>query len=375
MRASLLVLLLLVLCTGCWDIKEINSLAIVSLAGVDKDPQTGEFIGYYQVMNPTGLSTRTGSSAKAAVYTYNFKDFSHGRFSIKTGMVMPRMFFTAHMQSYIISERYARKGILDLLNYIELNPERRSNIILFISDSPMNIIMNSFTTLDRVPGRFIRSLSNHYEHNFKKSVYPIRFKDLEKEMHHHTPTVIPIIHYNGVKPSSNSNEVEKINATEDGLSFHEGAVFIHARMVGRLDEKNKVLFYILNKNYRRLTDTLIVNGEYVDVEALNIQVKRKWDASMTHHSVDIHTDLRIINNQQKTKLTLQNTQEIEETFNHFFEGNAKKLEQLGKEKGWDLLGLQDRGGSEKNWQQIEVTFHVKSTLTTTGNMSTPYLLE
>ena len=90
MKASRLgvVLTLLALCTGCWDIKDINTLAIVSLAGVDKDPKTGDFLAYYQVMNPTGLSTRTGSSAKAAVYTFNFKDFSHGRFTEKTGRAM-----------------------------------------------------------------------------------------------------------------------------------------------------------------------------------------------------------------------------------------------------------------------------------------------
>ncbi|MFE5321970.1 Ger(x)C family spore germination C-terminal domain-containing protein [Paenibacillus sp. NPDC056579] len=375
MKAVLLSLMLLVLCTGCWDMKDINSLAIVSLAGVDKDPKTGELLAYYQVMNPTGLSTRTGSSAKAAVYTYNFKDFSHGRFTVKTGMSMPRIFFTAHLQSYIISERYARQGIMDLLNYIELNPERRANITVYVSDSPLNIIMNSFTTLDRVPGRFIRSLTNHYERNFKNSVYPIRFKDLDKEMNHHTPTIIPIIHYNGTKPSSTSNEVEKINATQGGMSFHEGAVFIHSRMVGRIDEKSKVLFYILNKNYHRLTDTITVNGSFVDVEAQRIDVKRTWNADKSQLTINIRADLRIINNQQQSKLTLHNSHEMEEAFNRFLEGRAKQLEQLGKDKGWDLLGIQDNGGREANWRQTEVTFHVHSTMKTTGNMSTPYLLE
>lgn len=377
MKASRLgvVLTLLALCTGCWDIKDINTLAIVSLAGVDKDPKTGDFLAYYQVMNPTGLSTRTGSSAKAAVYTFNFKDFSHGRFTEKTGRAMPRLFFTAHLQSYIISERYAREGILDLINYVELNPERRSNLIIFVSDSPLDVIMNSFTPLDRVPGRFMRSLSNHYQRNFRMNIYPIRFKDLEKDLKRQTPTVIPIIHYNGVKAASKSDEIEKINATQNGLTFAEGAVFIHARMVGRLDDKSKVLFYILNKKYRRLTETITVNGSYVDVEAQNIQVQRKWIAPGSHLSFDIHADLRIINNQQKRKMTLQNLQQIEASFNKMLEAKAEALEQMSKDKGWDLLGIQDHGGNEDSWRQTKVTFHVTSTMTTTGNTSTPYLLE
>lgn len=374
-RTVVILLVLVLICTGCWDMKEINSLAIVSLAGVDKDPKTKEMIAYYQVINPTGVSPRTGSSAKAAVYTFKYSDYSLGRFSIKTGMSMPRQFFTAHMQSYIISERYAREGILELINYFELNPERRSNVNLYISDSPIHLVMNSFTPLDRVPGRFIRSLTAQYKHNFKVSVFPNRFKDLEKDLYRHTPTVIPIVHYKGDKPSSNSNKVENIDATKNDMSFADGAVFIRAHMVGRIDEKAKVIYYILNKKYERLTDTIIVNGEYVDIEARKIQVKRKWIKPGADLLLEIHTDLRILNNQQKTKTTMQNVEEIEKAFSELLTRRIQALEQLSEEKSWDLLGIQDNGGSEMNWKKTKLTIQVISTLKTIGNTQSPYILE
>ncbi|NHN33779.1 hypothetical protein G9U52_28590 [Paenibacillus sp. S3N08] len=355
--------------------KDINSLAIVSLAGVDKNPETGNFTAYYQVINPTSLSTRTGASAKAVVYNFQFKDYSHGRFNEQTGMSMPRKFFMADLQSYIISERYARQGILDLINFIELSPEQRSNVILFITDSPMYTIMNSFTPLDRIPGRFIRSLTDQYKPNFSMSLYPIRFKDIAREIHLHTPIVIPIIHYSGENPSSNSDRVEKIDANKDGMSFSGGAVLIHARMVGNLDEQSKNLFFILNKKYRQRTETVKINGDFVDVEAQNIQVQRKWNTPGSHLLIDLYADLRLMNNQQKSKMTLQNLHQIEKEFNQTLEKELKSYEQMGTNRGWDLLGIQDNGGNEMTWRQTKVTIHVHSKMTTIGNTSTPYLLE
>ncbi len=50
------VLPLLLFCSACWDMKEINQLAIVNVVGADKDSKTGEVTAYYQVINPTGIS-------------------------------------------------------------------------------------------------------------------------------------------------------------------------------------------------------------------------------------------------------------------------------------------------------------------------------
>ncbi|WP_181907409.1 Ger(x)C family spore germination C-terminal domain-containing protein [Cohnella lupini] len=355
--------------------KEINSLAIVTMAGVDKDPDTGEFTAYYQVINPTGLSTRIGSTSRAAVYTFNFKDYSIGKFSEKTGMSMPRRFFTPHLQTYIISERYARSGILDILNFVELSPERRSNVILLVTDSPMYKVMNSFTSLERVPGRFIRDMTSQYKPNFSMSNFPIRFKDFAKQMNRHTPIVVPIVHYNGENPSSKTSRLEQIDATRDGMSYGRAAVFIQDRMVGAVSEQMKNIFFIINSKYRQTTETFKVNGSLVDVQAANIHVKRKWVTPGSRMVIEVHTDLHLLNNQQKNKMTLPNIHDIEAAFDLSFGQRLTAFERLSKDKGWDLLGIQDNGGNTMTWHETEVTFQIHSRLTTIGNSSTPYTLE
>ncbi|WP_372660343.1 Ger(x)C family spore germination C-terminal domain-containing protein [Cohnella sp.] len=372
MKKCSIVFILLLLCTGCWDLKEINQLAIVNVVGTDKDPDTGTYTGYYQVVNPTGISNRQGGGSQASVYTFHFKEYSFGRFTARTSTAMPRLLFTAHMQCYIISERYARDGVLDLINFLELNPERRTNLLFLVSDSPISTVMHTFTPLERSPGRFVRSLLDLHVRSAQTQIAPIRLKDLIKGLPLHQPTVIPIVHYNGQQPASNTNEVEEINAIENGLSFTDGAVFIHGRMAGRIAMKMKQVNAILNNKINAFTETMKVNGSYVDVTAHNLRVKREWDRSASRLTLKIYANLRITNNQQKSRTTVHNLHEVEKAFNRRVTQRAESLIQLGLKKDWDLLGIQDERPNIDSWRQVKIAFQVSSKVTTTGNTSTPY---
>jgi spore germination protein KC len=371
---SLLVALLL--CPGCWDKKEINELAIVTSIGIDREPSTGMYIAYYQVINPPALSSRQGGGSKASVYTYRFKEYSLGRFIQKSSTMMPRLLFTSHLHCYILSEEVARHGIIDILNYLETTPEWRMNAYLFVTDSPLQTVMNSFTTLEKMPGRHATSLVRVLSRgSFAGGVEPIRVKDIVTGMEFQLPTLIPMIHYRG-KPAETTERLEQIDASKKAPSFFEdSAVFFKGRMDGRLDSQNKYYYHILNTKYRKFTETVKVDGSYVDVETNNVQVKRKWDRSANHLNILIHADLRILNNQQNTKLTLQNVHMIEKAFNRVVADKAEKMVLLGRLKNWDLLGLQDEGATSDSWRRTSVTFSVTSDVTTTGNKSDPYTIE
>ncbi|WP_219837664.1 Ger(x)C family spore germination C-terminal domain-containing protein [Paenibacillus sp. R14(2021)] len=372
----LILLVALLVCSGCWDKKEINELAIVTSVGIDREPSTGMYIAYYQVINPPALSSRQSGGSKASVYTYRFKEYSLGRFMQKTSTMMPRLLFTSHLQCYILSEAVARQGIIDILNYLETTPEWRMNVYLFVTDSPLKAVMNSFTTLEKVPGRHATSLVRLFSRGaFAGGVEPIRVKDIVTGMQFHLPTLIPMIHYRG-KPAETTERMEQIDASEQAPSFFaDSAVFFKGRMEGLLDSQNKYYFHILNTNYRKFTETLKVSGNYVDVETNNVKVKRKWDRSANRLNILIHADLRILNNQQNAKLTLENVHKIEKTFNRVVEDNAKKMVVLGKLNNWDLLGLQDEGATSNSWRRTSVNFTITSDVTMTGNKSDPYTKE
>jgi hypothetical protein len=117
------------------------------------------------------------------------------------------------------------------------------------------------------------------------------------------------------------------------------------------------------------TESVKLNGYVVDVQTENIQIKREWDRPSNRLAIKVFADLRILNNQQKKYITVHNLHEVEKAFNRVFAQKSESLFRLGKEKGWDMLGVRDQGGDS----DTSVTFIVNSKVTTTGSTSSPYI--
>ncbi|WP_219834190.1 Ger(x)C family spore germination C-terminal domain-containing protein [Paenibacillus sp. R14(2021)] len=350
-----IIIALLLLCTGCWDMKEINQLAIVNLGATDKDPKTKIITAYYQVINPSALSNKQ-SGAKAAIYTFRFQSNNIGKLSDNARMLMPRLLFMPHMQSLIVSERYARQGIMDLINFYEFSPERRTNVILLVSDSPLSVVMNSFTPLERMPGRFIRSLTDQSGRGFVSGFEPIRMKDMAKRVDHETPIVIPLIHYTSRTSADNTDRLEEANVNKQAIAFIGGAVFLHDVMVGKIDIGTKELYFLLNQQLGNYIETLTVNGQDVALEIRHVKVKRTLNPRTGLH-VSVSVQLRVTNNQQAQPLSSVTLHEFETAFNRVFAKRAEALVQLARTKKWDLLGIQDEAGKpDPNWTRTKVTF-------------------
>ncbi|GMK47062.1 hypothetical protein PghCCS26_41910 [Paenibacillus glycanilyticus] len=352
--------------------KEINQLAIVNIAAADKDPETGLITAYYQVINPSGVSSRSGSSGGAAVYTYEFTEYSSARFAEKTSRVMPRQYYTPQIQCYVISERYARQGLVDLINFLEHDPEHRTNVDIVISDEPLAVVMNSFTVLERVPGRYIRSLFELHSRNFHHGEFPGRLNELAKGINFHQPTIIPILDYSGKQPADKMDKLENINASKDSMSFSDAAVFINARMVGRIGVEYKTLFYILNGKLMKFVEPVEIDGTNVDVEAQNVRVKRRYDRSANRLILNIQADLRVLSNNQDANLTVHRLKEIETAFNEALQQKSRLFDHWSKKREWDMLGIQDEGADSASWRHTRLEVKVKSKVTTTGNTGAPY---
>lgn len=54
------------------------------------------------------------------------------------------------------NERYAKQGLLEFINVLERDPSRRTNVDFLVTESPLSTIMYSYTTLERVPGQYVR---------------------------------------------------------------------------------------------------------------------------------------------------------------------------------------------------------------------------
>jgi spore germination protein KC len=372
--------------TGCWDKVEINQLAIGELVGVDLEPDTREMIAYYQIVNPEAVAAQKVSGIKSPVYTYRVQAPSIAELGMKAAEILPRMLFPDQYQSEIITERFARQGLQPFLNLYERQYNRRSNLYLFITDSPLSDVMMTYPPLERLPGRSLRSLIEFQSETTGRVSKKSRIKDLVENMETSVLTVMPMLRLSGSEPLSTTDRYEQINANEGNLILSGGAVFKHDRMIGKLKLKQMPYYVLLKGESEVFFESVTVNGRKVDLQATKPKVhKRLYIISgVPVWKIDISTRLVILNNEQKKDLTLENMAEIIEAFNKQVQEKTTDLYQDSIRKEWDLFGLEDKikykRGKEwkvvqkqKNaWNQTKLQLSVKSKITDIGEIINPY---
>jgi len=276
-RKLLVILALCCLCggTGCWDLVEINQLAIGSLAGGDMDPKTKSNIVYYHIINPAAVATQRGSGIKAPVYSYRVEAPSMSQLMLKSSNIIPRELFPDHFQSHLVTERFAKQGLSPFINFIERQFNRRTDLYLLVTDSPMADVMDSFTLLERVPGRYLRSLVEWQAKVSSTVSLKSRVKDLIGNMESTRLTVLPTVTLNKSKPASNTSRYENINASKGRIEINGGAVFKKDKMIGKLNLTDVSLYHLLKGDTNVFYSSVKVHSFPVDLNATKIKIKKR----------------------------------------------------------------------------------------------------
>lgn len=186
LRVAIKVLIIIVICnlllTGCWNVVELQDLAIVSVVGIDKDPEDKGYLVSLQITNPTIVAGRegvgTGESLPVTVFTGTGKTFldALGR----TVHKIPGKIFLGHVQIFIFSEEVAREGIEDVLNYIRRDVDSRmtSRILIANGHSAMSIV-RTIEALEISPAMAIHKKLKFSEQSMSKNIM-VNVKDVIK---------------------------------------------------------------------------------------------------------------------------------------------------------------------------------------------------
>ncbi|MES5938263.1 MULTISPECIES: Ger(x)C family spore germination protein [unclassified Bacillus cereus group] len=158
MRNSKCIIVMLVittvLLTGCWDSKEIKSLAIVMALGIDKDAENKGYRVSLQIANvgeaAGSIEGGSGYSTPITVYTTTGRTLLEA--IRKTSKKVPRELYFSHLQLVIIGESLAKKGISNLFDFFERTPETRlTSMVLIAERDEAKQILETLTPIEKLP--------------------------------------------------------------------------------------------------------------------------------------------------------------------------------------------------------------------------------
>lgn len=163
-RAILLILIIvnLLILSGCWDTREINELGLVTAVGIDKADGSNKYMVTVQIANPSSQNSGSGQSgAKSEVWIGAAEGpslFDATRKLVKTSS---RRIMWAHNNVVIIGESLAKEGIIPVADYFSHNPELRMKAAIVIADGDAKDYISAKIGMDSPPGVSFGSLEGY----------------------------------------------------------------------------------------------------------------------------------------------------------------------------------------------------------------------
>lgn len=273
----LLILLVSIILTGCWDLKDINRRVMVVALGLDLAERTEtenyEYISMVkltaQVAIPEKLSGGAGqplTTGAEAVWNVSAIGRNVSMCYVNLQQRLQNELFLGHTRVLVISEDLAREGLSRYMNFFRNNPEFRRLSYLLISENKAEDLLNTFPKTANLQAIYLMNL-------------------IEDEIQRQTMPDLPFIEIairdvtSGVDPIAVLISSDK----ETGIIKYSGlAVFRGDRMVGKLDVEETWSYLQLAEG--KLSGLQVVRDVESEIGRLSIvfkDLKRKMRPVLT----------------------------------------------------------------------------------------------
>lgn len=256
-----LLIILLPLLSGCWNLVDINDTAICTAIGVDLTPED-KLLFSLQLAKPVPLQTSGATEAQMLAVKAEGQTVADA--ARRTNLLLPRAPLYEHATSLVIGEKLAWRDLAYIMDDAMRNRRLRPNMFIFVSggsnaadilETPMPLYPNSGFGLNNAI-RLQKTQLNEYQ-----SVTVIQFT---KQLL--TPGIEPVLPI--VEPA-------KLNGM-DTLKINGGAVFKGRKAIGTLSPyEMKGYQWIQNNRLQGGLLTITVPGytDQISLELIHMQQK------------------------------------------------------------------------------------------------------
>lgn len=195
--------------TGCYDYREMNTLAIVSATEINKIGD--EYQVSVQAINPQAPDKTTVPQAPFIIYTGTGKTIQEAYRSIT--LSASRFMYSNHLDLLIINEKIAKENISYLIDYYIRNPGIRTEFYVLISKD--DNILSVTTPIDEISSASIKeSIENDYKY-YGVSSRTTFIEFVNMNLNPNLEIVLPTIELVKDTPTEDKNINEEKNNNED----------------------------------------------------------------------------------------------------------------------------------------------------------------
>lgn len=374
----LLCIVLLITSTGCWNRRELSTLAIVQALGIDR-AENGRISIAAQILRPSGIK-KTSAAEEGAVWVVTSTGDTVFDAIRNASLKTTRKLFFPHNKVIIIGEEAARNGVIPLLGFLVRDPEIRRISYIFIAKGNAEPILSGVNEQENILGVAIEGL---IEGAVASSKLPKRnLKDLLGTLDSPTSgSVVPGITI--VDRKSNGKSIKAV-------TLDHTAIFKKDRLLGWFDgRETRGLLWVLNEVKSGIIVVNSPNDENKNVSLEIIRATSKIKPEITDDKLTLTVEVNEAGNLAEQLSAADLSQS--DTFHELEIRQASAIEEeiraaLAKAQDWgvDIFKFgedfhrkypQEWPGLEENWdkefKQLEVNVEVIAKLSQMGITTTP----
>lgn len=346
----LVIIVTILLLSGCWSKKELTDLAIVSALGIDKNEE-GRYVGTLQIINPgnvtSGMQGGGGSQGPPVSIATGTGD-SIVELSRRTSRKLSRRLYYAHTNLVVISEDLAREEkISTILDPLERDAEFRSTAIVVIAQgTKASNIVKVLTPIEKIPSNKIIKTLKFTEKQWGENI-SVNMQDAIKTLVSPGKELV----VSGFRLSGDVNKGKKIantQQTEPSSSIYPGnlAIFKNGKLIDWINtETARGAVFLLDKikataiavNWEGKNEALIY-----ELVRQKTKVMAKMEKGKPRVSIEVRTEGNI--GEVRVPVDLTNPHvllKIEKAVEKEIEKEIKKAVMLAKENKADIFGFGD----------------------------------
>jgi spore germination protein KC len=394
MKMNKFIILVSVLClllSGCYNRRELNELAIA--VGMAIDYKDGKYRVSVQVIDPNSASSRKAASGSTPVIIYNSKADSIFEAVRKLTTISPRKIYFSHVRIIVIGEKLARKGIGESLELITRDPEFRSDFHIVISkDIEAKKVLSVLTPLENYSAQKLFDSLQVSEKAWAPT-NAIEFDALISDMltYGKSAVLTGVVAKGDVDEGSEMKNIEKTDPITK-LRFSGLGVIKGDKLVGWLNEvESKGYNYIIGEVQNTVGPIDCPNKGKVIVEVNNVKsnIKGKFVNGKPKIKVELNYEVNVaevlcknlrLTEPEHIEILEQNT---EKRNLEILKTSVKKAKKLGVDiYGFGAALYRDNPNEwhkiEKKWtesgfKEVEVEYKSECKVRRTGTTSESYL--
>ena len=331
---KIIIIIICLMLTGCFNYKELNNYAIVTGLSIDKSDNGYEVSALItnaikENENKTNISVVSGKgkSIYSAIKDINLK--------------IPKELYLSHLNVIIISEEVAKDGMKPILDYLVREPESHQSYYLIISkDTKAKNALSILDPIANFPSENIYSNLENSRDLQSKIIYDkvnqYIGKVLEKGIH---PILNSLIIVGSSEKGSNTEEQNNVEL-KNYIMLDNLAIFKNDKLVDYADSDESVGINILLDNIDEIYIEIPCNKSNIILSSNSLNTKTKVNKRSVNINVDINSKINELG--CDIKLNNNNLKKIEKDAEEKIINQIKKALQLSINNKTDIYGYGTR---------------------------------